>query len=203
MFVVGACLGSLVNWAIYALAWRPRPISPWSRVPPDVPPRRRIDRVPVFGWFGLRREAHLHGRGFWIRPLLLELGLGAALAALYWWEVERLGLIRGQLDMLVPNARLRDRAPLWPLYLQFVSHALLLCWMLAAAFIDIDEKIIPDEITVTGTLLGLALSIVAPMSLLPHVDERPAPPVVGRTIQQRGGRAGVGPEWQSDCGWSR
>ena len=30
--------------------------------------------------------------------------------------------------------------------------------MLAASFIDIDEKMIPDEITVPGTLLGLALA---------------------------------------------
>ena len=194
VFVVGACLGSLVNWAIYALAWRPRFISPWSQALPDFPPRSRTHRVPVFGWFGLRHEAHLHGRGFWIRPLLLELGLGAALAALYWWEFERLGLIRGQLDMLVPNALAAViERPLWPLYLQFFSHIVLLCWMLAASFIDIDEKIIPDEITVTGTLLGLTLSIVAPLSLLPHVDGRPAPPVVGQRIQQAAGGPVFGP----------
>jgi leader peptidase (prepilin peptidase) / N-methyltransferase len=194
VFAVGACLGSLVNWAIYALAWRPRGISPWSRLPPDAPPRSRADLVPVLGWFRLRHEAHLHGRGFWIRPLLLELGLGAALAALYWWEIERLGLIRGQLEMLIPNAVAAAIAPpLWPLYLQFFSHALLLCWMLAASFIDIDEKIIPDEITVTGTLLGLALSIVAPLSLLPHVDGRTAPPVVGQFIEQAAGGPVFGP----------
>ena len=46
--------------------------------------------------------------------------------------------------------------------------------MLAASFIDIDEKIIPDEITVTGTLLGLLLATLVPMSLLPHVAERRA-----------------------------
>ena len=43
--------------------------------------------------------------------------------------------------------------------------------MLAASFIDIDEKIIPDEITVTGTLLGLLIATIVPMSLLPHVSE--------------------------------
>jgi leader peptidase (prepilin peptidase)/N-methyltransferase len=194
VFLVGTCLGSFVNWAIYALAWRPRFISPWSQVPPDVPSRLRKHRIPVFGWLGLRHEAHLHGRGFWIRPLLLELGVGFALAALYWWEIERLGLIRGQLELLVPNALAAAIAsPRLPLYLQFVSHTLLLCWMLAASFIDIDEKIIPDEITVTGTLLGLAISIVAPMSLLPHVDARPAAPVAGQQIQNAAGLPIFGP----------
>jgi prepilin signal peptidase PulO-like enzyme (type II secretory pathway) len=83
--------------------------------------------------------------------------------------------------------------PVWPLYLQFASHAVLLCWMLAASFIDIDEKIIPDEITVTGTLLGLALATALPMSLLPHVDERAAPPAVGQKLEQPGGGPLFGP----------
>src|SRR3954471_10272882 len=95
-FVVGVCLGSFVNWAIYALAWTPRPISPWSRLPLDSVRRRRSDRVPVFGWFGLKREAEIYGRAFWIRPLLLEVALGLALALLYWWEVARLLSIQPQ-----------------------------------------------------------------------------------------------------------
>jgi prepilin signal peptidase PulO-like enzyme (type II secretory pathway) len=198
VFAVGACLGSFVNWAIYALAWQPRFISPWSQVPPEVPRRRRFHRIPVVGWWRLRHEASLHGRGFWIRPLLLELGLGATLAALYWWEIERLGLIRGQLETLVPNARAAAIAPpFWPLYLQFFSHTLLLCWMLAASFIDIDEKIIPDEITVTGALLGLAIAIAAPKSLLPHIDERPAAPIVGEQIQNAAGMPVFGPSGKS------
>jgi leader peptidase (prepilin peptidase)/N-methyltransferase len=51
--------------------------------------------------------------------------------------------------------------------------------MLAASFIDIDEKIIPDEITLPGTLLGLALATALPMSLLPQLMARPAPPLLG------------------------
>src|SRR4051794_3662076 len=98
IFLGGACLGSLVNWAIYTLAWNQRPISPWSRWSADgIAPRRFSDRVPILGWFALRREAAVHGTGFWWRPMLLEIALGLALAALYWWEVDQLGLIRGQL----------------------------------------------------------------------------------------------------------
>jgi prepilin signal peptidase PulO-like enzyme (type II secretory pathway) len=104
-----------------------------------------------------------------MRPRLLQVGLGVALVALYWWEVARLGLIRGQLEGLVVAPPM-----LW-LHLEFASHAILLCWMLAASVIDIDEKIIPDEITVSGTLLGLVLAAVVPMSLLPHVAERSVP----------------------------
>jgi prepilin signal peptidase PulO-like enzyme (type II secretory pathway) len=128
----------------------------------------------------------IHGPRFWIRPLLLEFGLGTALAALYWWEIERLGLVQGQVDVAIAP-------PLWVLHLEFLSHVLLLCWILAAAFIDIDEKIVPDDITVTGTLLGLTLAAVIPMSLLPHVDARLRPPVVGEAIKNAGGGPALAP----------
>lgn len=185
LFLAGTGLGSLVNWAVYRLAWRPRPISPWSPPADGAPPRRWCDRLPLVGWLTLRREAPLHGRGFWLRPLLLELGLGAAIAALWWWEVVEQGLVRGQLG---PGME----PPAWPLYWQFASHALLVCLMLVASFIDIDEKIIPDEITVTGTLLGLVLATAVPMSLLPHVSERAVAPVAGVTIRNAAGGPAVG-----------
>jgi leader peptidase (prepilin peptidase) / N-methyltransferase len=186
VFVVGLGFGSLVNWAIYALAWRPRPISPWTRLAPGASPRGRLDRVPVIGWLALRREVEIHGPRFWIRPLLLELFLAAALAALYWWEIERLGLVQGQIGIAIFPS-------LTALHLQFLSHTLLFCWILAAAFIDIDEKIVPDDITVTGTLLGLTLATLAPMSLLPSVNAPLARPVVGEVIQNPAGRQAIGP----------
>src|SRR3954468_1495401 len=176
VFLVGACLGSLVNWAIYALAWNARPISPWSVAPAGADARSRSDRLPILGWWWLRRETAIHGPRFWVRPLLLEIGLGLALAALFWWEVVRLGLVHGQFPapVVVPRTLL---------YCSFASHAILLCWMAAASFIDIDEKIIPDEITVTGTLLGLLLAAIAPNSLLPHVAERATLPIGLPAIQ--------------------
>src|SRR3954466_9662244 len=176
VFIVGLGLASFVNWAIFALAWTPRPISPWSRLPPEFAPRRRSDQLPIFGWLSLRRESDLHGRGFWIRPLLLEVLMGLAMAWLYWWEVSRLSLIQPQVGPapIVP--------PSLALHLQYFSHVVLLCWMLAASFIDIDEKIIPDEITVTGTLLGLLIAAIMPMSLLPYVSEPLAVPVVGEPL---------------------
>ena len=111
--------------------------------------------------------------------------MGAALAALYWWEVGRFGLIRGQaLGVVIP--------PLGPLYWQYMSHVLLLSLMLAASFIDIDEKIVPDEITVPGTVLGLVFATLVPMSLLHDVAERVAAPVVGVPLLNRIGAPAVG-----------
>ncbi len=217
LFLVGVCLGAATNWAIYAWAWQPRPVSPWMPPPVGADPRRFWPhRVPVIGWLALRHDAPLLGPGFWLRPMLLELGLGVAVAALYWWEVVGLGLVRGQ-DNFGPNMVV----PAWTLYWQLASHVLLLCLMVVASFIDIDEKIIPDEVTVTGTILGLVLAAAVPMSLLPQVAERAVTPLPAMVLHNAAGGPAVGrhqllwiepvtaaapnawpPAWADPRGWS-
>src|SRR5688572_28725355 len=96
----GLAAGALVNWAAYGLAWNHRPISPWSLPHPEAPARRASDRLPLWGWFGLRREVAIHGPRFWLRPLLVELAMAAGWAALYWWEVSRQGLVAKQFEAL-------------------------------------------------------------------------------------------------------
>jgi prepilin signal peptidase PulO-like enzyme (type II secretory pathway) len=173
VFVLGTMLGSLANWAIYRLAWNPREISPWGPTPKQAAPRTWIDRVPVIGWLGLARESQLHGGRFWVRPLFIELLMGAGLAALCWWEVyerqlvvpqleEQLILAVGQVVAVPLNA-----VPLSAVWPTFLAHVVLITLMVAASFIDIDEKIIPDEITVPGTILGLIIAASMPLALLP------------------------------------
>jgi prepilin signal peptidase PulO-like enzyme (type II secretory pathway) len=182
VFLVGLALGAVANWAIYCLAWNPRPISPWGPTPADSLPRTRRDRLPVVGWLSLRREHHLHGRWFWVRPLLIELGMGIGLVCLWWWEVEQRALVVPQLDEqlrfagLGPVALLKSAVPLAAVWPTFLSHSMLLTFMVAASFIDIDEKIIPDEITVPGTLLGLVLVTCLPVCLLPWGTFADRPP---------------------------
>jgi prepilin signal peptidase PulO-like enzyme (type II secretory pathway) len=159
LFVLGVCLGCLVNLGVYRLAWNPRSISPWSNPPKGAPARRPDDRVPIFGWLGLRRESNLHGRGFWIRPMLVELLSGVGLAMLYWWEVGQGGLVAAVPPIPAAWAGM--------LNVQFFCHAVLIALMLVASLIDVDEKTIPDAIVVPGTLLGLAAAAVYPWSLLP------------------------------------
>jgi leader peptidase (prepilin peptidase)/N-methyltransferase len=156
IFVAGLALGALVNLGIYSLAWNTRAISPWSRTSANAPPRRWFDYVPLVGWLTLRRETKLWGRGFWVRPLLIELATAAGLALLYYWEVT------GQLVALpaTPDA----------LHQRFVSHGFLILLLIVATFIDFDEKTIPDSITVPGTLIGLLLAFLWPYSLPTHVS---------------------------------
>ncbi len=178
LFLLGAFVGSQINRGIYRLAWNSRPVGPWSPPHEDAPPRRWYDRLPIFGWFGLHRESPLFGADYWVRPMLIELFAGAGLAALYWWETSAVGLIPTRItaDGIGFAVAVPSDATLHAVWL---AHAVLVALMLVASFIDIDEKLIPDEITLPGTLVGLLLATVLPTALLPvaHQPLRAALPL--------------------------
>lgn len=170
LFLLGLVLGALVNLAVYRLAYQPRSISPWSAPPPRAPRRRWFDFLPVVGWLGLRRETPWHGRGFWIRPLCVELSMGGLAAGLYWWEVVSSGLIPGAAPAVPPAlAALATPQIGWALHIGFACHLALVGLMLATSLIDVDEKTIPDALTLPGTLLGLTAAALYPWSLLPNL----------------------------------
>lgn len=190
--ILGFVAGCFINAAIDAWAWVPKRISPWLRRSENTPPRTWLDRLPILGWWRLRRESNLHGASFWIRPLVIELLCGVGLAVLYWFEVIRLGLIAPQ----IPPAMLAFVAPdslSTIVHAAFLSHALLAAFMLIASLIDIDDRIIPDEVTVLGTLLGLVLATALPMAFLPQVTEQFAAPPLGIEVLQLGGAPLNGP----------
>ena len=159
LFAGGAIAGSLVNWAIYSLGYfQQRLISPWSTPDRKAPLRKALDRVPIYGWIGMRREESIHGRGFWIRPLLIELAL-ACFAVWFWQWQHDAGLL---------GKRIQD-LPEWNAQLWFSAHILLIVLLTIATFIDFDEKTIPDWITIPGTVAGLLFAVTAPEFHLPEL----------------------------------
>lgn len=151
LFLMGVAIGTQINRAIYRLAWFPRWIGPWSPPHSEALPRRAFDRLPLLGWWSLRRESVIHGAGYWMRPLLLELATGLVFMELYRHEVVRWGV--AGFDPGVGT-----------LHVQCAVHLLLFCLMLVATFIDFDEQTIPDSITLPGTLLGLSVAAAWPNS---------------------------------------
>ena len=73
-------------------------------------------------------------------------------------------------------------------------HAVLAALLVAATFIDYDLFIIPDQITVTGMVLGLGLGTLDPrIRLEPSAATSPRPGLLGRVPRhdrRRGGDAG-------------
>ncbi len=163
--ILGACLGAAINQAVIRLSWTPQSFGPWH--PPAVksPPRRASDRLPIWGWMALRREAKQQRPRFWLRPFVVELIAAAAVPALYYWEVIGGRMIPAPLVNLPQGFNPAANLAL-ALHAQFAAQLLLGCLMAAAALIDADEKIVPDGITLPGTLAGLAVATIYPWSLL-------------------------------------
>ena len=184
LFVLGCCAGAVINLGIYRLAWRQRPIGPWMRPDAKAPPRQLWDRVPVIGWLGLRREANVHGAGFWIRPMLLELLAGIGFALLYWWEIAGYGLVPPFPEVFVPVGVFdpaKIRLALAAIrHEQFVCHIVLFGFMLVAFWVDIDEMTVPDGVTIPCTLAGLVLVTLWPYALLPDIipQQPPTPDIL-------------------------
>lgn len=170
--VFGLVCGAIANFVITTLCWEPRPISPWvnlsawpldddrRRIAEALPSRSFLDRVPVLGWIGMRREAPLHGAGFWIRPLLIELTLAFGFVWMHQAYVDGRLLPSG-----INPAALAFCRP-W-ITLVFFFHAILVALMVAATFIDFDERTIPDAITIPGTLLALVIASCSPYVFIP------------------------------------
>ena len=143
------------------MAWKPSTISPWLAAPTGLSRRTWADRVPLWGWFRLRRESHVHGRAFWIRPLLVELLTAVGCLLLYWLEVRDAGLLPGMAAIGTAPADQFATANLAAVtHWSFASHLVLILLMAVASLIDIDEQLIPDAITVPGTLIGLLFAVI-------------------------------------------
>lgn len=136
--LLGAILGSFLNAVIYRL---PRGISidrpRRSFCPSCEAPIAWYHNLPLVSWLWLRGRCARCGTAIPFRYWMVE-----ALVALIFWGLWQLhGL------------------PLAPFY------AVLCCLLVAATFIDIDFLIIPDEITIGGTVLGIVLATIFPALL--------------------------------------
>ena len=101
--VGGILLAALANYVIYRWClFGKRIIGPWGKQDESTSPVTWLDRIPVVGWLAMRRDVHVHGKGFWVRPMLIEIGMGVAVPALYWFETQT-GLLLPESLRVVPG----------------------------------------------------------------------------------------------------
>jgi leader peptidase (prepilin peptidase) / N-methyltransferase len=173
MVAAGVILGHIANLLALALSSRPGR-SPWSQFHTYDGKGRWLDRLPLVGWLRLSRKSKQLGRGFWVLPLLAELGMAAFCTGLYWWELEKGMVVSG--GQVAPGGKFAPTPITWEImHAVFAAHMVLSFFMLAATLIDFDDRVIPDEITVPGTLIGLMLAAGYTWTLMP-VDVHPKPP---------------------------
>lgn len=128
---LGLCLGSFLNVVIHRLPLNQSLMRPRSRCPACGRSIRPWHNLPVLGWLLLRGRCADCGASISPRYPLVELaGGGLALLAVY--------SLAGPLETL---------AGMWMFF-----------GLTAVFFIDLEHRIIPDEISIGGLLLGLALA---------------------------------------------
>jgi leader peptidase (prepilin peptidase)/N-methyltransferase len=163
IFLIGTVVGSFMNVCIYRLPWQKSVIWPSSRCPRCWSAIAARDNIPIVSWIALRGECRECGAPISARYPLVEalvglLFLGAFLVDVIggppgpWGHVDAFQLVA------------------------VAYHAVYLALLVAATFIDYDVMMIPDQITVTGMVLGVVLG-----TLWPGV--RPAPAAAATHLQ--------------------
>lgn len=176
--LAGLLIGAFTNWAIYSWSYfKNTAISPWAKRPKEASARQWVDYIPVIGWWFLRRDWKLYvieqpekssseknkkyWRMFWIRPMLIELCLCVFLVWFYWWTIDG-GLIGNEKAKALVSY---NQNLIW-----FAVFSFVIALMIVATFIDFDEQLIPDVVTMPGTIIGLFLAGCLPSIRLPVVN---------------------------------
>lgn len=131
VFLFGLVAGSFVNVLIHRLPRGESVAFPGSHCPSCGAAIRAYDNIPVFSWLLLRGRCRACRVPIRIRYPVVELATGLLWAAVY------------------------SRAPGWA---DLVSGVFLCSAALALLAIDAEFRILPDKITMTGTVVGFALS---------------------------------------------
>lgn len=127
---LGLVVGSFLNVVVYRLPRGESVVSPGSHCPHCDVPIAAWQNIPVLSYLALRGRCHSCKATISARYPLLELVVGLLFAGV---------VLRHGLDWMTP------------LWWAFVSI------LVAAATIDFDEQIIPDELSLGGLGLGLLL----------------------------------------------
>ncbi|WP_272419499.1 prepilin peptidase [Polyangium jinanense] len=148
--VFGLLWGSFLNVVIYRVPRGMSVVRPASRCPACETPIRPWDNIPVFGWLFLRGKARCCGAPVSPRYPLVE-AIGGLLS------VAIVHVILAPLDPTTSLARAGA------IYIAALALAL---GLVAAAFIDLEHMILPDEITLGGAVLGLATASLRDLSFV-------------------------------------
>jgi len=149
VFATGTVVGSFLNVCIYRIPWQKSVIWPDSRCPRCLSAIAARHNVPILGWLSLGGKCRSCRLPISARYPLVEALVGVLFVAIYLADVAA-----------VPRGLTGPEAAM--LGLRAAYHMTLVALLVAATFIDFDLFVIPDEVTVTGMVLGLAAGTLTP-----------------------------------------
>lgn len=158
VFLLGLNVGSFLNVAAARLPLDKSLLWPGSRCMSCLQPIRWYDNIPVLSYLLLGGRCRTCGASFSVRYLLVELTTGVLFAGLFY--VEMILNVHGW-PAQFPFWIQQGWFP-WGWWAGFVFHAILLTLLLAASVCDLECREIPLQLTLTGTAIGLAGSVLMP-----------------------------------------
>jgi leader peptidase (prepilin peptidase)/N-methyltransferase len=133
--VLGLLVGSFLNVCIHRLPRRESVVWPASHCPSCRRDLSWYENVPLVSWLALRGRCRSCGMPISMQYPIVEAVTGALFGACYfWYGPTALGVVR----------------------------ALFGCAMIVLFVIDLQHRILPNVITLPGTMVGLVLSVVLP-----------------------------------------
>ena len=100
------------------------------------------------------------------KKIFITIMSGIAAAWLYWWEIE-MGML---MPFGMPKATIFNINELDIFVQRYLIHLFLFSLLLAATLTDFYEMIIPDSITVVGSVFALFIAILFPLTALPVTE---------------------------------
>lgn len=149
-FIWGAVWGSFLNVVIYRLPAGLNLATPPSRCPKCMTQLAWYDNVPIFGWLWLRGKCRYCKVPIPIRYPAIELLTGLLGLAL-WVHITHGRFVGDPTEI-----------PLLAFGMTFSLYFFFIAILVSITFIDLDETIIPHELTGLGTVLGLVAVFVIP-----------------------------------------
>lgn len=148
VFIFGAIVGSFLNVCIARLPREESIVSPPSHCPQCKTPIPFYDNIPLISYIYLWGRCRFCGEKIFLRYFIVEF-LMAALAVLL---LSQLGL-----------------------GLAFFVNFVLVAALVVITFVDLDVRIVPDVISLTGIGVGLLSSIVWSQWPMGHLSNLPSP----------------------------
>jgi len=136
----GLIWGSFLNVVIHRVPREMSIVRPPSHCPSCQQPIKAYHNVPVLSWLLLRGKAPCCGAKVSVRYLLVELAGGLMSLAV--------------LELMVLT--LPRTTPVIHGLAIYIAYLALVLGLLATAFIDLEHMIVPDSISIGGTILGVA-----------------------------------------------
>lgn len=136
IFILGSCIGSFLNVCIYRLPKNESIVYPRSKCPRCRNEIKWYDNIPLLSFIALRRRCRYCREKISFRYFFVELLTALLFLVLFYY---------------------------YGTSIKFIVYSALFSALVAATFIDFEIMEIPDSISITGVILGLALSPVFPV----------------------------------------